>query len=167
METMRLDKEKLLRICESFFPKGKGPPAMVTLFIENGIWLDLTLFGPGTAACCTTFPSATSTTSRASPACCGSLPPAARCARRTFGPTAPPGSSLCYCFCRGHFIPDFRQCLIQSPDELLLNLFQSLSLTKNCRNALHHIFQSLSLGHTGLLWLSNQNANVNKKIVTI
>ncbi len=70
---------------------------MVTLLVENGIWFDLTLFGAGTSACCTTFPSAASYNSRASPA---------RYAGRTFGPT--PTSSLCDCFCRNHFIANFR-----------------------------------------------------------
>jgi hypothetical protein len=96
---------------------------MVTLRVENGMWFDLTLFGPRTAA---------------------------RCAGRTFGPTAP-ASSLCHGFCRSHFISNLRQCLIQSPDEFLLNPLQSLSLAKNDSNTLHHIFQFLFFCHAGLL----------------
>ncbi len=114
---------------------------MVTLLVENGIWFDLTLFGPGTAARCASFPSAAHCAFRSS---------AARCASRTFGPTATP-SSLCHCFCRSHLISNFRQRLIESRDKLLLDPFQSLSLAKDRSNTLHHIFQSVSLCHADLL----------------
>jgi hypothetical protein len=123
---------------------------MVTLLVENGIWFDLTLFGPRTAARCASFPSAASYTGRASAAHCASLRPTARCARRTFGPTTP-ASSLCYCLCRSYLIANFRQRLIESRDKLLLDPLQSLSLAKDRSNTLHHIFQSVSSCHADLL----------------